>query len=175
MGVSNQPQPPDRDQPSPTGSTVEPVHSPALAQAAEAARRRLDRRWVEVSDQIVTTVLTARRHTRPLRAAGTTGAVFVSDQVVVAGLRTAVDGAVRGSAVARVDLEVQRDQLVGVVIQLVAQYGTALIPLADEVRTLAQERLATLLGPVEAPVTVSAMHVHFSDVTVDDPNPDPRA
>ena len=174
MGMSNQPQPPRRDQPSTGGPPGEPTRSPALDQAAAAARRRLDRRWVEVSDQIVSTVLAARRRTRPLRAKGTTGTVFVSDQVVVAGLRSAVDGAVQGSAVSRVDLEVRGDELSGVVVQLVAQYGTPLIPLADEVRALAERRLATLLGPVEAPVTVSAMHVHFSDVTVDDPNPAPR-
>lgn len=175
MGMSSRTQPPGGDQPSSPGRLPEPTGSPALDQAAEATRRRLDRRWVEVSDQVVSTVLTARRRTRPLHAAGTTGPVFVSDQVVVADLRTAIDGATRGSAVARVDLEVRGDQLSGVVVQLVAQYGVALIPLADEVRALAQQRLATLLGPVEAPVTVSAMRVHYSDVTVDDPNPAPRA
>ena len=130
------------------------------------------RRWVEVSDQIVATALTARRRTRPLRAEGRSGPVYVSDQVVVSDLRSTIDGAVRGSAVAQVDLEVrQGDQLAGVVVQLVAQYGVALVPMADRVRELTRQRLAELLGPVALPVTVRTMRVHFRDVTIDDPNP----
>ncbi len=175
MDVSSSPPNPGRTDQAPPAERRDPTDSPALDQAAADARRRLDQRWVEISDQIVATAMTARRRTRPLRAEGATGPVFVSDQVVVGDLRAVVDGAVQGSAVAQVDLDVQPgDLLSGVVIQLVVQYGVRLIPLADRVRALAEQRLAVLLGPVPMPVTVRTMRVHYRDVTVEDPNPGPR-
>ncbi|MEO7234784.1 MAG: hypothetical protein ABIW80_05365 [Lapillicoccus sp.] len=168
MDVSNDRPAPGRPEAPPEAA----ARSAALDRAATQSRQRLDARWVEVSDQIVATALTARRRTRPLRAEGRSGPVYVSDQVVVSDLRATIDGAVRGSAVAQVDLEVrQDDRLAGVVVQLVAQYGVALVPMADRVRELTRRRLAELLGPVPLPVTVRTMRVHFRDVTREDPNP----
>jgi len=174
VDVSNPASHPGRADEPPPGETGDPTPAPsrALGEAAAAVRRRLDERWVEISDQIVATAMTARRRTRPVRAEGATGPVFVSDQVIVADLRAAIDDAVRGSAVAHVDPEVhQGERLAGVVIQLVAQYGVPLLPMADTVREIAQQRLAALLGPVPTPVTVRTMRVHYRDVTIDDPNP----
>lgn len=57
----------------------------------------------------------------------------------------------------------------GVTIELVAQFGLGLLPLADGVPDLAAATNAALLGPVTPVVTVSEKHVHFGDVTAGDP------
>lgn len=153
----------------------EPLPSgPPIPQVLEAAaadlRRRLDERWVEISDRVVARALTASRRSYPVRAQAASGPVQVSEQVLVSYLREAIDRTVPGSALAHVALEIRgRDELVGVLIQLVGQYGIPLLPVADRVRELAVECLDGLLGPVRTPVTVSTLHVHFAGVVVGDP------
>ncbi len=71
--------------------------------------------------------------------------------------------------VANVHVDTDGDRCTGVVIALAVRYRTALIPLADRVRQVAETRLGELLGPVVPSVTVSMMHVHVTDVTREDP------
>ena len=146
-----------------------------LAAALRASAGRLgqqaDQRWVEVVDDVVAQALTATRRSLPLWAVAPGGPVQVSEQVVVAYLRETVDAATADAAALDISLRVEgRDRLAGVVVQLVARYGEPLLPVADRVRTLVEARLRELLGPVDTPVTVQAMHVHFADVVDGDPH-----
>ena len=50
------------------------------------------------------------------------------------------------------------------------QFDEPILPIADEIRDRTEQVLRELLGPIHPPVTVSALHVHVSDVTTDDPH-----
>lgn len=149
-----------------------------LEEAADNLRERSDPRWVEISDRVLAKSLAATRRSRPVRAQARTGHVYVSEQVLIAYLREAIDDAVHDSALAHVGIEIQgRNTFAGATIQLVARFGVELLPIADRVRELARSRLAQLLGDVTPSVRVQTMHVHFCDVVrgdphVDSPHPD---
>ena len=141
-----------------------------LAEAAQSLRARVDPRWVEISDRVLAKVLTATRRSHPVRAAARTGPVHVSEQVLIAYLRDAIDGQVPGSALANVHVEIEgRDTFAGVTIQVLVQYGRPILPIADRIHEIVAARLAELLGPLAPPVDVRATHVHVSDVTRGDP------
>jgi len=155
----------------PTGDPPEPT---ALRLAAAALRRHTDERWVEVSDRVVARAMTVTRRSMPIRAQADSGPIQVSEQVLISYLRAAIDGTVPGSAVAHVTLQVRgRDELSGVTVQLIAQYGVPLLPIADEVRLRAIECLEGVLGPTPTPVTVIPLHVHFCDVILGPPGAGP--
>ncbi len=157
----------------------EPEHAPSagarpddalLRQATSSLRQRTDPRWVEISDRLLTNALTATRRSHPVRAQSRGRPVHVSEQVLITYLRAAIDGAVPGSALARVSIEIDgRDTFAGVTIQLIAQFGVELLPVADRVRELARECLVELLGDVTPAVDVHTMHVHYCDVVPGDP------
>lgn len=141
-----------------------------LRDAAVLLRERSDQRWVEISDRVLAKALRATRRSHPVRALAPGGPVLVSEQVLVAHLREAIDGQVPGSAVERIHVEVDgRDTFAGVIIEVTAQYGEPLLPIADRIHALATAELTTVLGPVVAQVSVRATHVHFSDVVIGDP------
>ena len=141
----------------------------------EALRQAADARWVEISDRVLTRALTAGRRGLTVRAQTSGGPYWLSEHVLVSLLRDAVDGTVPRSALAHVTLELRgRDELGGVVIQLIAQYGTPLLGLADQIRALALACLDGVLGPALAPRVVTTLHVHFVDVVPDDPQLAPR-
>lgn len=143
----------------------DPPQASALGLAAAALRRRADERWVEVSDRVVSRAMTVTRRSQPIRAQASSGPIQVSEQVVISYLRAAIDETVLGFALAHVTLQVSgRHELSAVVIQLIAQFGVPLLPVADEVRRLALRCLESVLGPTPTPVTVTSLHVHFSDV-----------
>lgn len=163
--------------PGPPRPTTDPAaglqDAPAdvVVEATRRLRGHADRRWVEIADQVVTAALTATRRSLPLRAMAPGGPVQVSEQVVVAKLRARLDASLSDAAVTDISFTVQdRDLATGVVVQLVARYGVPLIPVADEAREVTGEVLAELLGPVSMSVDVQAMHVHFADVTTEDPH-----
>ncbi len=60
------------------------------------------------------------------------------------------------------------------IIQLIAPYGTPLLPIADEVRARAIQCLHEVLGPSAAPVTVTHLHIHFCDVVETTPANPPQ-
>lgn len=141
-----------------------------LAVAAQSLRTQDDSRWVEVSSRVLTTALRATRRSRPVLAQAPGGPVHVSEQVIVAYLRDALDGLVPGTAVAGIHLDITgRDAFTGVLIELIVQYRTAILPAADVIRERATAVLTELLGAAATGVHVRTSHVHVSDVTVDDP------
>lgn len=136
----------------------------------EALRQEAGARWVEISDRVLARALTASRRGLTVRAQTSDGPFWLSEHVLVSFLRDAVDGTVPRSALAQVTLELRgRDELGGVVIQLIAQYGTPLLGLADQIRARALACLDDVLGPARAPRVVTTLHVHFVDVVPDDP------
>ncbi len=146
--------------------------SPALVRAAtQSLQDRRDPRWVEISDRVLARALRATRRSPLIRARSASGVVHVSEQVLVAYIRDAVDGVVPDAALlhVRTDL-VGGDTLTGVTLSLVARYGVELLPAADEIRRLTAACLVEVLGPVDVPVGLDLLHVHFADVIVGDPS-----
>ncbi len=139
-----------------------------LRAATTALRDHIDRRWVEVADAVVSRALTASRPSWPVRAQAPGGPLQIAEQVLVAYLCDSIDS-IADCEVANVHVDTDGDRCTGVVIALAVRYGTALIPLADRVRQVAEMRFEELLGSVVPPVTVSMMHVHVADVTREDP------
>ncbi len=72
-------------------------------------------------------ISTHRSH--PIRAQASGGPIQISEQALISYLRAAIDATVPGTALAHISLQVTgRDELSGVIIQLIAQYGTPLLP-----------------------------------------------
>lgn len=150
-----------------------------LRSAADAMREHVDDRWVEVADLVLARAIAATRPSRPVLARASSGAFHVAEQVLVSSLRASID---RLEDCEVVDIDIQTrppgragaddwagEVCTGVLIALAVRYGTVLIPLADQVRRLASERIDRVLGHVVPSVDVSAMHVHVADVTRGDP------
>jgi hypothetical protein len=141
---------------------------PQIRLATEALRQYSRDRWVEVSDRVLTAALTAPRRSRPVRAHAPGGDLHVSEQVLIAYLRAAVDGAVPGTAVNRISIALSgRDTFESVVIQILVRYRLPVLPAADRIREIATRVLDDLLGHGAADVRVT--HVHVGDVTTGDP------
>ena len=142
----------------------------ALEEAGRALVDASDRQWAEISDRVLDTVLSTTRRSHLMEATAPGGPFHVSEQVVIAGLRDALDGTVPGSAVARIHLDVQgRGVLVAVVIEVIVAYGRSILPLADELRRRAVAALEGIVGQSAPAVDVRAWHVHVSDVVEGDP------
>jgi len=143
-----------------------PAEPPALKAASAALRAHADQRWVEISDRVVAKAMTATRRSHPIRAQASSGAIQVSEQALICYLRAAIDGTVPGSALAHVNLQVAGgDELSEVTIQLIAQYGTPLLPIADEIRNRAIQCLHEVLGHSATPASATDLHIHFCDVS----------
>lgn len=144
--------------------------SPVLRAAIESLRSRRDPRWVEVSDRILDTALQATRPSASVVVSTPTGAVRVSEQVITAYVRDALEGAIPGVAMMRLVLHVEgRDHLGGLTVCMVARFGTDLLLAADRTRDLTRDALETVLGPNSVAVEVAPMRVHFEDVVPGDP------
>ncbi len=154
--------------PSESPTPVDEQAQAMLRAAATELRSHVDGRWVEVADSVVSHALLASRSSWPVRAEAPGGPVHVAEQVLVSCLRDSIDP-VEGCEVVNVAIDADRDVCTGVTIAIAARYGAVLIPLADQVRSLAERRLEQLLGPVTPPVTVAEMHVHVTDVEREDP------
>ena len=161
-----------------TGTTVEPGpdeprgDEQRLDAATESLRAHVDPRWVEVSDRILARVLTATRRSLPIRTSedSSGGALLVSEQVLTTYIRHAV-APVPAAAPTRIHIRSDSDNnYTGVTIEITVQFDEPILPIADEVRDRTEQVLRELLGTIHPPVTVSAMHVHVSDVTTDDPH-----
>lgn len=148
---------------------VDAVAEAKLRAATAALRDHINTRWVEIADAVVSRALTASRPSWPVRAQASGGPLQIAEQVLVAYLCDSIDP-IADCEVINIQIETDGgDRCTGVVIALATRYGTALIPLADRVRQVAERRLQELLGPVQPPVTVSMMHVHVADVSRGDP------
>lgn len=143
-----------------------------LHSATEQLRGRSRRRAVAIADNVLRNALRSSRRSLPIRVAAPHEYVWISDRVLIALLRCDIDAALRGSAVGRIRLVVDRDQaLREMTVELFVQYGQVLIDVADEARTIAHRVLSRVLtGPGEVAIQVITSHVHVSDVTIGNPH-----
>ena len=121
---------------------------------------------------VLARVLTATRRSLPIRTSedSSGGALLVSEQVLTTYIRHAV-APVPAAAPTRIQIHSDSDHnYTGVTIELTVQFDEPILPIADEIRDRTEQVLRGLLGPIHPPVTVSALHVHVSDVTTDDPH-----
>ncbi|MDQ3105203.1 MAG: hypothetical protein M3Q87_08320 [Actinomycetota bacterium] len=144
-----------------------------LSTAADGLRARVEQRWVEVADAVMSKVLATDKPSWPVlaqQADERTGAglVHVGDRVLIAYLRDSIDP-VPDCEVVTIQVHTSGDVCTGIVITLAVRYGAGLLPLADQVRKQAERRLGQLLGPTVPAVRVRDMHVHVADVTRHDP------
>lgn len=144
-----------------------PEKDPMLEKATSSLREHVDQRWVQISDRVRSRALRATRPSLPVRAQASTGPVHVSEQVLITYLRDALS-AVPHTKVQDITITTEGiDTYTGVTITIQAGFGAPLIPLADTIRDLANQRLTQLLGPIAPPVSVTTMVVHIEDVFLD--------
>ncbi|WP_404351810.1 hypothetical protein LG324_03495 [Phycicoccus jejuensis] len=135
-----------------------------LKHAVSALRTQADERWVEVADRVLDKALRVTRRSMPVRAEGTGGKVNVSEQVLIAGIRYALDQ-VAGALPTAIQVNTnERHHYTGVVVCVTADYGSPILPTADDIRNRTQQVLQELLGPITPSVTVNTMQVHINDV-----------
>ena len=138
-----------------------------LEQATQSLRDHADQRWVQISGRVRNRALRATRTSLPVRAQAATGPVHISEQVLITYVRDAIS-TVRHAKIQDVNITTEGiDTYTGVTITIWARYGAPLIPIADTIRDLANQRLTQLLGPIAPPVSVSTMVVHIEDVFYD--------
>lgn len=144
------------------------VGETSLRVASGALRGHTEDRWVEVAGDMLTRVMSVSRVSHPIRARSVSGSFYVSEQVLSASLQRALD-VIPLCEVTGIQVQADADTYTGLTIRLAVQYPYPLIPIADQVRAMARQQLAEILGPVSPVVTVSTMHVHVDDVTTGDP------
>lgn len=151
----------------------DPEAQELLRTAAGGLRARVEPRWVEVADAVVSRVLATDMPSWPVLAqvgdpATGDGLVHVGDRVLIAHLRDSIDS-MTDCEVVTIQVHTTGDVCTGIVITLAVRFGTELLPLADRVRARAEQRLGQLLGPTVPRVSVRDLHVHVADVTRHDP------
>lgn len=159
----------------PGGSRPVTSHDPAPRTALERASAQLQQRatdrWVEVANDVLENAMRASRGSSPVRAHAPSGPIHLGEQVIVAYLRRALDDALDGGAVGRIYLRVDVDEVLeSVTIELFAQFGRPLLPIADRARAISNEVLDEMLGTRPPEITVTTLHVHVADVTRGDPH-----
>jgi len=135
-----------------------------LEQATQSLRGQVDQRWVQISDRVLSGALRATRTSLHVRAQGATGPVHISEQVLITYLRDAISTVPHAKIQDVIITTEGIDIYTGVTITIWARYGAPLIPIADTIRDLANQRLTQLLGPIAPPVSVTTMAVHIKDV-----------
>lgn len=141
-----------------------PEEDAILRAAASMLRAQADERWVEISDRVLDKALRVTRRSMPVRAASASGPVNVSEQVLITGIRGALEpvaGAIPTAIRVHTD---ERNHYTGVLICVTVDFDSPILPAADDIRDRAEQALTTMLGPITPPVTVSTMHVHVDDV-----------
>ena len=93
----------------------------------------------------------------------------MASAVLVSRVRSAVAEVADAGALRITCTTTADDELDRLTVELVALYGTPLVPLADEVRRAAATAVAETLGLADAPVDRVRVDVSVQDVT-----PDPR-
>ena len=136
-----------------------------LAQAARTLREHTDGGWVALRDDVVATAVRAFRPSAPIRGHLAGGELWVASTVLVAQVRDAVAGVPDAGTVRITCTTTPHSDLDRVTIELVALYGTPLVPVADEVRRLAAAAVARTLGLVEPPLDRIRVDVSVQDVT----------
>jgi hypothetical protein len=140
-----------------------------LERAARTLREHTDAGWVALRDDVVAAAARAFRPSAPIRGRLPDGELWVASAVLVSHVRAALShvadaGALRITCATTADGDLDR-----VMVEIVALYGTPLVPLAERVRTVAAAAVAETLGLTEPPVDRIGVDVSIGDVT-----PDPR-
>ena len=136
-----------------------------LADATRALRVHTDAGWVALRDDVVALAVRAFRPSAPVRGRLAGGELWVASTVLVAQVRAAVDamddvGTLRLTCTTTEDGELDR-----FTVEIVALYGTPLVPLAARVRQVTATVLAATLGLTTAPVRRVHVDVSVGDVT----------
>ncbi|WP_156374098.1 hypothetical protein [Cellulomonas sp. Leaf334] len=140
-----------------------------LTQAARTLREHTDSGWVALRDDVVAVAVRAFRPSAPVRGSLPGAELFVASTVVVARVGATL-AAVPDVGVLRITCTTTADDdLDRLTVEVIALYGTPLVPLADEVRRLAAAAVAETLGLTDPPVDRIRVDVSVQDVT-----PDPR-
>ncbi|NKY40981.1 hypothetical protein [Cellulomonas septica] len=141
-----------------------------LDQATRALRQHTDAGWVALRDDVVAAAVRAFRPAAPVRGRSVDGELWVASTVLVAQVRAALDGLPDAAALRITCTTAGDDTLDRLTVEVVALFGTPLVPLATRIRARAADAVAATLG-LDTPPT-SLVHV---DVSVQDVTDDPRA
>ena len=138
-----------------------------LTQAARTLREHTDSGWVALRDDVVARAVRAFRPSAPVRGSLPGGVLLVASTVLVSRVHTALE-AVPDAGVLRITCTTTPDdELDRLTVELVALYGTPLVPLAAAVRRLAAAAVAETLGLSDPPVDRVRVDVSVQDVTAD--------
>ena len=140
-----------------------------LTRAARTLREHTDDGWVALRDDVVAAAVRAFRPSAPVRGALPGGSLFVASTVVVSRVHAALEAVPNVGALRITCTTTADDELDRLTVELVALYGTPLVPMAHEVRRLAADVVAETLGLTSPPVDRVRVDVSVQDVT-----PDPR-
>ena len=137
-----------------------------LAQAARTLREHTDSGWVALRDDVVAAVR-AFRPSAPVRGRLPGGELSVASTALVARVRDALADLPRAGALRITCTTTPDDDLDRLTVEVVALYGTPLLPLADEVRRRAATAVAETLGLTDPPLARVRVDVSVGDVTDD--------
>ncbi|KAE8765474.1 hypothetical protein [Georgenia thermotolerans] len=140
----------------------------ALDRAATTLRQHTDRGWVAIRENLFARALAVFRPSAPVRGRHPAGEFYVAADVLVACVRDALDAVTRAGAVRVHCTTDDRQDLEAVTAEVVALYGTPLLPLAQDVRDQVATALSAALGLAPERVRELPIHVGIADVT-DDP------
>jgi hypothetical protein len=140
-----------------------------LDQAARTLREHTDSGWVALRDNVVATAVRAFRPSAPVRGRLDGGDLLVASTVLVSHVRVAVAQVAEAAALRITCTTAPDDDLDRLTVEVVALYGTPLVPLAGRVRAAAAEAVAATLG-----LAASPLHRVVVDVSVQDVTPDRR-
>ncbi len=139
-----------------------------LTEATRALREHTDAGWVALRDDVVAAAVRAFRPSAPVRGRLPGGELWVTSTVLVGQVRAALDG-LPDAAASRITCSTTPDgDLDRLTVEVVALYGTPLVPLATRIRIAAAAAVATTLGTADPPVSRIHVDVSVADVT-DDP------
>lgn len=138
-----------------------------LAQAARTLREHTDSGWVALRDDVVAAAVRAFRPSAPVRGRLPGGELWVASTALVARVRDALADLPQGGALRITCTTTPDDDLDRLTVEVVALYGTPLLPLADEVRRRAAAAVADTLGLTDPPLSRVRVDVSVGDVTAD--------
>ncbi|WP_456825699.1 hypothetical protein [Cellulomonas sp. P5_E12] len=138
-----------------------------LAQAARTLREHTDSGWVALRDDVVAAAVRAFRPSAPVRGRLPGGELSVASTALVARVRDALADLPRAGALRITCTTTPDDDLDRLTVEVVALYGTPLLPLADEVRRRAATAVAETLGLTDPPLARVRVDVSVGDVTDD--------
>jgi len=139
----------------------------ALAEATRTLRAHTDAGWVALRDDVVAAAVRAFRPSAPVRGRLGGGELWVTSTVLVAQVRAALDGLPDAGPLRITCTTAPDGALEGVTVEVVALYGTPLVPLAARVRERSARAVAATLGLDVPPTARVRVDVSVQDVAAD--------